>query len=218
MIKSPHNFRPHVGRYKSHSGFSLVELLTVVAVIAIMAVATVPALRGALDGITVASSADQVGAELAFARQAAISRNLPVEVRFYNLAGDRGEGWRGMASVIPASASGAVQDEWVGRPTTLAGATIFDNSSFSSLLEAASAERVSPRRGTQNGSAPQNLQNRPYVAFQFNPNGSTNLPRDQAWNITLRNENSRPASGAPAENFVSIVIDSMTGQFMVYQP
>ena len=63
--------------------FSLVELLVVVAVIAIVVGFAVPAANNLLRGSQITQGSQQLGDQLAFARQSALSRNRSVEVRFY---------------------------------------------------------------------------------------------------------------------------------------
>src|SRR5882757_726404 len=105
---------------KSSRGFSLIELLSVVTVLSVLAVATVPAVKGTLDGINVNGAAGVAEAELLLARQTAISRNLPVEVRFYKVDDGTGNAYRVMGLVIPTSATGK-SDEWLKSGKMLPG-------------------------------------------------------------------------------------------------
>lgn len=202
------------------SGFSLVELLTVMAIFSVLTAATLPALRGTLDGYNISGAADLAGAEIALARQTAISRNLPVEVRIYEHDDGTGPGWRGLGLVIPSSASGAAADEWIGQPKVLPGNILFDdNGEFSTIVsEAAAGATAIPRKDTELPTAPGFVKNKEYVAFRFQPDGSTNLPSGQAWCMTLRSPRSQPEGAAPAANYVSIVLDSLTGRSMTFQP
>ncbi len=199
-------------------GFSLIELLTVMAVFSILTAATLPALRGTLDGYNISGAADLAGAEIALARQTAISRNLPVEVRIYEHDDGTGLAWRVIGLVIPAAASGAAADEWIAPGKVLPGNILFDdNGDFSTIVSKAEASSV-PRKGTEEPTAPGFIKNKNYVAFRFQPDGSTNLPSDQAWCMTLRSPRSQPEGAAPAANYVSIVLDSLTGRSMTFQP
>ena len=220
-MNSPHQSfsrRRSVGQ----SAFSLIELLTVMAMISMLAVATVPALRGTLDGINVSGAAGLAEAEILLARQTAISRNLPVEVRFYKHDDGTGDAWRVIAVVIPASASGQAADEWITSGKVLPGNVVIqDTNDYSTVLEKAApltADKIAPWSAQESSSAPKLVQNKNYVGFRFNPDGSTNLPNGQAWCLTMKNPRSQPVSGAPAANYVSIVLDSLTGRTMTYQP
>ncbi|MFZ4681144.1 MAG: Verru_Chthon cassette protein D [Terrimicrobiaceae bacterium] len=220
-MNSPHQSfsrRRSVGQ----SAFSLIELLTVMAMISMLAVATVPALRGTLDGINVSGAAGLAESEILLARQTAISRNLPVEVRFYKHDDGTGDAWRVVAVVIPASASGQTADEWITSGKILPGNVVIqDTNDFSTVLEKAApltADKIAPWSSQESSSAPKLVQNKNYVGFRFNPDGSTNLPNGQPWCLTLKNPRSQSVGGAPASNYVSIVLDSLTGRTMTYQP
>lgn len=204
--------------------FSLIELLSVLAIITILAAATVPALKGTLDGFNISGAADMAGAELSLARQTAISRNLPVEVRIYLHDDGTGPAYRVMALVIPASANAAAVDEWVTPGKTLPGNVLIeDKADYSTVISNKNTwvdiTTDAPWEKTESADAPMLLRNKKYVAFRYNPDGSTNLPTGEPWCITLKNLRWKPSQGTgPAANYVSIVIDSLTGRSLTYQP
>ena len=78
----------HHARHSRRRGFSLVELLIVMAVLAAVAGLTLPAMRGPLDKSRLTSAARQVQATLAKARALAIRESTIVQVR-YEIAGGR---------------------------------------------------------------------------------------------------------------------------------
>lgn len=219
---------------RSRSAFSLIELLTVLAIISVLAVATVPALKGTLDAFNVSGAADLAGSEISLARQMAISRNLPVEVRIYRETSASGPAWRIIALVIPKEASGAVEDEWITAGKVLPGNVLFEDSNqFSTIISAAASNNyvdlntVAPWSKTEQAAAPGLVRGKNYVAFQFKPDGSTNLPSADAsgdplpWCVTLKGARSQPAatgSTGPSANYVAIVLDSLTGRSLTYQP
>ena len=100
MLSSPHMIpsplKSALGCRRT-AGFTLIELLSVIAIVSILAVTTLPAIRGTLDGVTISGAAGVVESELSFARQVAMSRNLPVEVRFYKHDDGNGMAWRAVA-------------------------------------------------------------------------------------------------------------------------
>jgi len=67
---------------RSVNGFSLVELLLVVALVAIIASVTLPALNGTMSAYRLRASADIIASELDAARVMAISRGAVYEVHF----------------------------------------------------------------------------------------------------------------------------------------
>ncbi len=204
------------------AGFSLIELLSVMMLLSVLAVAAVPAMKGTLDGINISGAAGVAQAEFALARQTAMSRNLPVELRIYQHDDGSGLAWRAMSMVIPASMSGQATDEWVTRGKVLPGGVAFDDTQeYSTMISQAqptAGEPIAPWKTTEVSTAPALVRNKSYVGFLFNPDGSTNLPNGQPWCLTLKNPRSQSASGKPAANFVAIVVDSLTGRTMVYQP
>lgn len=225
MIRHAHINRFPTSPKRRTSAFTLVELLTVMAIIVALASATVPAMRGLLDGVNVMGAADVAEAELVLARQTAVSRNLPTEVRFYKLNDGTGDAWRIMGVVIPASASGQAADEWVTNGKQLPGNIIMEASNdYSTVLEKASPyvegepSQAGPWSAKEAATAPSLVRGKDYIGFRFNADGSTNLPTGQPWCLTLKNPNSKAETGRPAANFVAIVLDSLTGRALTYQP
>lgn len=211
-------------RTASRRAFSLVELLSVMGIMSLLAAAAVPALRGPMDGYNVSGAANSMEGVLALSRQTAMTRNVPVEVRFYKHKDEIGEGWRMVAPVITAAASGKAVDEYLMEVRPLTGNIVMEaTESFSTIISNAgtlppSGPKIAPWQGKEADSAPNSVRGKDYVAFQYNPDGSTNLPSDEPWCVTLRNWHSRPENGRPADNFVSLVVDSHTGRTLKYQP
>ncbi|HSI85809.1 MAG: Verru_Chthon cassette protein D [Candidatus Methylacidiphilales bacterium] len=218
-------FRPVSGLFRGTSGFSLIELMSVMAIFSILAAASFPSVKGVMDSYNICGAADLVESQIALARQSAMSRNIAVEVRIYRYNDGNGDAWRAMALVIPAEVSGRATDEWVTQSLHFPGSIILeDSSSYSSVLTAAqpppaAGKWTAPWSGTESSTtAPRALLGKKYVSFRFQPNGSTNLPSDKPWCLTLKPLNSKPVSGRPAPHFVSLVVDSMTGRTSLYQP
>lgn len=70
---------------KSRSAFSLIEILGVLALVSLLAVLSVPAINAGLRGASLRSTGIKLVDELNYARVAAVSRSLPVEMRFYKV-------------------------------------------------------------------------------------------------------------------------------------
>ena len=66
-------------------GFTLIEILVVLAIIAIIVTFTVPNLEPVLKGSKLKQAADDLERALANAQQVAITQNHPVEFRFFSL-------------------------------------------------------------------------------------------------------------------------------------
>lgn len=208
---------------KNHRGFSLIELLAVVAIIGVLAVATLPSIRGSLDSIQLGGVADTVSAELLLARQTAMSRQLPVELRIYQSDTPHGLKWNMIAALIPALASGRDEDEWVTRGIKFEGNVVFDdNASYSTVISLATPyvpdQVLGPWIAKESATAPHSLRDKDYVAMIFNPDGSTNLKPDNQWCLSLKNATAKPLGDRPAANFITLILDRVSGRAMIYQP
>lgn len=67
---------------RAHRGFTLVELMVVLALLGIMAAVGAPALLGAIPGMRVGGAAREVLADLRLARTMAVEKGTPVVVQF----------------------------------------------------------------------------------------------------------------------------------------
>ncbi|XHR30504.1 MAG: Verru_Chthon cassette protein D [Chthoniobacteraceae bacterium] len=209
-------------RLPRRRAFSLVELLCVMMVMSLLAATMVLPIRGTMDGYNITGAADMVDNNLLLARQTAITRNIPVEVRFYKYDNGSGDCWRVMAVVIPSSISGNTSDEWITTSCVLPGNVVIEDSAdYSTVLSKAvplTDKKVGPWTSQESVSAPRMLQKKSYVGFCFNPDGSTNLPKDQPWCLTLKDLHAKASADGPATNYVSVVIDSATGRTRPFQP
>jgi prepilin-type N-terminal cleavage/methylation domain-containing protein len=77
MKTSPYQRLSKVGRLAAQ-GFSLVELLTVMAIVSVLASVTIPAIASVFKGRSTAGAADVVSNVAGVARQTAMSKGVPV--------------------------------------------------------------------------------------------------------------------------------------------
>ena len=78
---------------RSQSGFTLVELMVVIAVLAILATIAIPGFQGIVAQNRASSAANELLATLQLARSAAIAQSRPVTVRPIDEVGDWALGW-----------------------------------------------------------------------------------------------------------------------------
>jgi uncharacterized protein (TIGR02596 family) len=215
------------------SAFTLVEMLAVVGVISVILVLAVPAADQVLGGSNLTQSGQLVNDQLTLARQAAISSNRRVQVRFYQLpVASAGNSIsfcamqvfrvddpinQGSAGTTPA----ALRITALTKLQTLHTGVIFANDGTHSTLLVPSGSAVLSVTGSTNIPAYRN-QLCPYVGFQYLPDGSTDLdPTANAtqggWFITLVPANRVIPSGQPA-NFCTLRVDPIGGRVQSFRP
>ncbi|MBE2204631.1 MAG: Verru_Chthon cassette protein D [Chthoniobacterales bacterium] len=196
-------------------GFSLVELLTVMALLAVLAVLVLPSIRGVSSSTELTISAASVVDSLNLARQTALSVNRPVEVRFYQVPSstDTTEAFRAMASYV----LGNNQTNPIGRPVWLrSGVVLSDTAPFGTLLEGLpGGSSTLPSLGPTTYS---------YRSLIFRPDGSVALPNTSpsdggdTWHVMLFNTSRPPTGSTPPANHVTIQLLPETGRTRVFQP
>lgn len=87
----------------AHKGFSLIELMVVVAVVAILAGIAYPSFTGIVNGYRLNSQADELVTSLHFARTEAIRRNARVSVCGSANGTTCGGSWTNILTVVEAS-------------------------------------------------------------------------------------------------------------------
>jgi uncharacterized protein (TIGR02596 family) len=194
-----------------HAGFSLLELIIVMAILIALLAASVTTFQKSARASNVASAGEIVAGNLSLAQQIANTYNRQVEVRFYRMPDDNGiMAYRALQLFRVESSGNKAATKPIRFPQSVILASATDKTSFLTLTQQtpdASSPRL-PRVGT----------NYQYVAFQFKPTGETNLDPDSKWFLTLILDNDPiVASGLPA-NFLTIQIDPVSGKPSVFRP
>ena len=204
------------------AAFSILELLVVIAVIAILATLATAGLDSVSRSTKLASAAQRLGDQIALARQTAVSRNLPVEVRLYKLPDfDQTSGsptvWRGLQVFL----IDGVNATPVTRPLFFPNRVIISEEiEVSPLLQNSAsglgAEITPP--GAVGAFASASVR---YKSFTMRPNGSVsasnNIPSEN-WFLTLHHENDPKPDGIKPANFATIQINPITGKVSILRP
>lgn len=215
------------GRYASRApgsrGFSLLELLTVIAIIALLSGLVGLAMNNMAEGPRMTQAALTVMSELNQARQLAITRNRPVEVRLYSYAdpgipGSKAEVRSIQSALLLEDGTLRFQDRLSRLPANIVVSSSNRLSSlFTSDLSARKPGPADVQAGLPNGYE--------YAAFQFRPDGSTNLIHYQSsdstnnrlWYLTLHDAK-EDTSGGPPRNYATIQIDPVSGSTRLHRP
>jgi uncharacterized protein (TIGR02596 family) len=231
------NLLPVPTLMKLRRAFTLVELLAVMAVIAIVIAFAVPAATQIMRGSQLTQGSQQLADQLGYARQIALSRNRPIEVRFYRFGDPETPGedaakpetgkWRAF-QLFEQLENGAVLP--VGPMQRLPRMVVMDGDKYSTLIKAfnngtpilATSDPTVPELPVEVGMRKVG-RNYQYVNFQFRPDGSTNLPTEvpqsanDTWHLTLVNltDENREISKV---NYFTVQVDPVSGTLKTFRP
>ncbi len=205
-------------------GFTLIELLVVISIIVILGALSIPAITASLRSSALTQGAQKISVELTSARQAALTQNRSVEVRFYQFAQS---GWPGETAGNPATGKFRAVQSFVYDPSGTATAldkiqvlpntVIMDSGSALSPLLSSTLTKswtaTDPQVSLPNVGTSYNAR-----VFQFQPDGSTNLnPLGQQWFITLHISTGDNLATLPT-NFCVLGIDPLNGHIQSFRP
>lgn len=218
-----------------YRGFSLIELLVVLAVVGLLMAFAAPNIFSLVQSSTLTSEGSLLRNQLTYAQQLAVSKSADVEIRFFK--------WEDNTSATDGPTFSAFQlyqfnEDGKMAPITeffriRAPATVIEDPQYSSLLfenpGSGSDKKYgfeSPRRGS--APAPRgeigSSVNTEYMAFRFRPDGSTDLPNKSSanggkdtWHITIA-QGPRDASGGLPNNYVCLQINPYNGVITEFRP
>jgi uncharacterized protein (TIGR02596 family) len=203
-------------------GFTLTELLIVIAIIMVLASLMGPTLNYAIRGTALTQGADKVIGVLSLARQTALTKAQTVEVRLYSFTnaetpGDSGQGHSLQAFTLADDGSYSPIIKAQMLPQTVIMTTATNLSTLMSLTNTTGSNTVMssiPRAGT----------NYSYSSFQFYRSGMTSLPSSSSsntvWCITV--VNAADMLGANSnnlpKNYTTVVVDPYNGSLRTFRP
>jgi len=205
------------------SAFTLVELLVVVAIIGVLATLVTPAVTTMMKGSQLTQASQMLHDQLAFARQSALTKNRPVEVRFYRYGDPEMPGEK--ASEPGSGRFRALQcfeilDDGTASALTkvqkLPASVVLDSGSTLSPLIA------KPKTWTATDQAakiPRVGTSYECRVFRFLPDGSTDLPKGSSLSfVTLHGFNDGDLLTKPPANYATIQVDAYNGHIRSFRP
>ena len=189
-----------------NAGFTLTELLVVIAVVALLMALAVPPLLGTAGATRLTSSGDLLLNSLSEAQMQAVASDSEVEVRFYEKSGSDDADPTPRLRAFQVFTAGAKSG-----PEFLPGSSIIR---FSDGIVISSKEKLTSlvQDGFREGD-----EGVKHVAVRFLPDGSTNLNPGSQWFLTLVETASESKEGVPA-NFYTLQIDAATGRLRTFRP
>lgn len=224
-----HHLQFKLSSRRSSGGFTLTELLVVVAIVVSLASFAMPAMNTVLKGSQLTQGAQMVGDQLSLARQAALSSNRCVEVRFYQYGDPQIPGeqpsnpsagkYRAL-QLFQVQETGATLP--MGKMQVLPSSIIFDSGATLSTLFGSTLVRnaASWTASDPKISLPRIGTNYNCCAFRFLPDGSTNLSpaTGSSWFTTLHAINDQDSLPSPPANFFTIQVDPTNGHIKTFRP
>ena len=180
---------------RNRHGFSLVELLIVVAIIGILAVLTIPAFVTISDAKQITAANQSLSDGLRLARQLALVKSTPVEFRLWNIMPKDG-----LTTSYCAYSYNQITDSGV---TNFSKLTYFAKGVS---LSTGSANAYSTLVPTNSGNS-----------FCFRPDGSTDLDPTKKWFVTFVRDREVTNSSLP-KNYITLRIDPLNGNVSYYRP
>lgn len=214
---------------RHNHAFTLVEMLTVMAVMTILITLVAPAATSILRGNNLTQSGEMVSDQIVLARQAALTGNRPVQVRFYQLpvpsADNSGFNYCAIqcfrteqnGKVTPLTKLQALRTNVVFAPDFKHSTILAPPTSVATII----GKEKLPSYSIGSYSS----QEWNYVGFQFLSNGSTDLdPTNQevvgagGWFITMVEANVKMPTDRPPTNFYTLRVEPLDGHVRLFRP
>ena len=196
-------------RILSTAAFNLVELMMVMAITAVMMALIVSTNHGINSGIALTTAGARLEGEFTLARETALVRRCPVEVRFYDYTVLGRGAYRAMQLFVQNAQGNYIPlGKVVQLPT---GIVISRDNTYSPLLQNCAPFLASPMPAIPNVGTSYSS-----CVFHFLPSGQTDLANAVPNPfLTLQSETLAAPQGG---NFYTIQIDPINGKLNTYRP
>ncbi|XHR29726.1 MAG: Verru_Chthon cassette protein D [Chthoniobacteraceae bacterium] len=207
-MRLPTLFRPV--RAFAKTGFTLIEILVVMAIMSLMMALVVPAFQGVAKGTGLTRGGQMVADQFALGRQMAVCRNTEVEVRFV---------WNrnayGAVQLWAPSSKNSATLVPITRMETLPAAVAIANTAVLSPLISGTAG--TPTIAETQGVFP-SLGSVKYCGFRFRAGGMTDLAYDSTSNyVTITSLRECGNTSLPV-NYCIVQVDPLSGRTRTYRP
>lgn len=206
---------------KGGRGFSLIEMITVIAVIGLIVAMTAPMLFSTLKANRLTAAGEELINRISLAQQMAVSRNHEVEMRFYSYSDPEDPGsaphYRATLIVKPVVDPAGTETKPVvlGEVSRLRnGIVVGDSEKLSPILaDPARSSQTDTDQIIQGATAS-------YKSIRFRPDGTcdlTSVPADSYLTV-VEERDMQSATGGIPKNFFAIQIDPYTSRCTTYRP
>jgi len=226
------------GATRNRAGFSLIELLVVMAIIAILVGTSVSAFRSVSSALNLSTAAQEITSEITTARQTALTYSKTVEVRFYYYADSVISNTSNYQAIQTFSSTDGVNFTQMDRISFLpANIMISPSASLSYPFGESSVSFnpvYSPVAAAGVLTIPSVGTSYTYRSLRFKPGGGvdfvvpssgspSNLPTGvtwppSSWYITLFEKKYASAANSAIKNFITVNVDATDGRVRTYQP
>lgn len=195
-------------------GFSLTELLVVIALMTILMAAAVPSTNSLLENNNITQTGQLLADQFAMARQAASVRNRTVEIRLIKLSVQSTQRYSAVQLWAPDTTTGTLAP--INRLMTFPkNVTLSENSAYSPFLSKLATATMSATAGPM-------LANAAYATLRIRPNGvvepvPANTTDRANLFFTVLNYRFATASSLP-NNYATVQLNPDTGSAQIYRP